>query len=78
MSAPTYEPPLRYWWDDHDNIVMTAWWMLERDHGARDFVYLIEKPWKFTTEYEQAQRDYEAERRVPEFAGPADDGAGHE
>lgn len=60
MSAP-YESPTSYWWDDHDNIVMLAWWMLARDHGARDFVYLIEKPWKFTAEYEEARRDYEAE-----------------
>lgn len=61
MSAPTYEPPLRYWWDDHDKIVLLAYWMVERDHGARDLAILIEKPWKFTPEYEQACRDWEAE-----------------
>ena len=57
----TYESPTRHWWDDHDNIVTFAYWMRERDHGVDDFVSLIEKPWKWTNEFEQATADYEAE-----------------
>ena len=50
-----------HWWDDHDNVVMLAYWMRERDHGVDDFVTLIEKPWKWTDEYEEAVADNAAE-----------------
>ena len=35
--------------------------MKERDYGAEHFVSLIEKPWKWTSEYEEAVADNEAE-----------------
>lgn len=54
-------PRAEHWWDTHDNVVLVAYWMQERDHGVDDFVSLIEKPWKWTTEYEQACADQEAE-----------------
>ena len=50
-----------YWWREHDNVVLTAYWMRDRDYGADDFCMLIEKPWKFTAVYEEAVEAHEAE-----------------
>ena len=55
-----------YWWREHDNVVMTAERMRELDYGVDDFVMLIEKPWKFTAEYEEAVEAYEAEMAAEE------------
>jgi hypothetical protein len=59
-------PKSDHWWDSYDNIVMLAYWMRERDHGVDDFVSMIEKPWKWTTEYEQAVADNAAEETEAE------------
>ena len=85
MNTPDPRTPLRklydainvtaqaeYWWDDRNNIVAVAYWMLERDHGVRDFVSLIEKPWKWTAEYEQAMTDFAAEDAAAEETVPYD------
>lgn len=58
----SYNTPINdQWWRDHDNVVMLAYWMKEHGHSVDDFVVLIEKPWKFSDEYEQACDDLAAE-----------------
>ena len=58
----SYNTPITdHWWNSHDNLVTLAYWMREHDHGVDDFVSMIEKPWKWTTEYEQAVADNAAE-----------------
>ena len=52
-----------HWWDTHDNIVLLAYWMRDHGHDVDDFVVMIEKPWKYTTEYEEAVADLEAEEQ---------------
>ena len=55
LNAAGHTPP--YWWEHHDNIVLLAHWMQDQDHGVSDIVLMIEKPWKFTDEYEQAAQE---------------------
>ena len=42
------------WWETHDNVVVTAYWMATNGFLAHDLALLIEKPWKWTDEYVQA------------------------
>lgn len=47
------EPPPP-WWTDHSEIARLICWLDERGEltDIRDAAYLVEKPWKWTAEYE--------------------------
>ena len=45
------------WWETHEKIVLTAQWMAENGESANSVAYLIEKPWKFSAEYVQAEAE---------------------
>jgi hypothetical protein len=60
--TPTDIVVLTEWWRDHDNVVLTAYYM--RDHGATvgDMALLVEKPWKFEDEFTAAHAEWLAEQ----------------
>ena len=51
-----------YWWNTHDNVVMTAAWMADNGHSAKDLALLVEKPWKWTDEFALAEAEYQKEQ----------------
>lgn len=40
------------WYANYGNVVDLARYLAEQGEDARDVVAMLEKPWKFTTEYE--------------------------
>jgi hypothetical protein len=46
----------QHWWDTHDNIVTLADWMADNDWSAHDVAGMVEKPWKYTDEWLEANR----------------------
>ena len=59
------------WWREHDNVVTVAYWMKEHGFTVDDFVTLIEKPWKYADEYEEAVAAIAAEEAEAEAAAGA-------
>lgn len=44
------------WWDTHDNVSITAYWMAdEGGFEANEIAHLVEKPWKYTREWLMAE-----------------------
>ena len=43
------------WWETHDNVTITAYWMVAQGFEAQEIAYLVEKPWKFTVEWLNAE-----------------------
>lgn len=50
------------WWREHDNVVLTANYLAHHGYTAEDVALLVEKPWKFTDEYNEALAEWEAEQ----------------
>jgi len=44
------------WWADHQKLAMVASYMIDGTEGydVRDVIYMLEKPWKYDTEYRAA------------------------
>lgn len=40
------------WWETHDNLVQLTRWMADNGSSADDLASVVEKPWKYTPEYE--------------------------
>jgi len=48
------------WWETHDNVTITAYWMAEDGgYSTSDMALLVEKPWKFTDAYIRAEAQVE-------------------
>ena len=43
------------WWETQDNVVITGYWMAENGWSASEMALLIEKPWKYSDEFVQAE-----------------------
>jgi hypothetical protein len=55
------------WWDDHNNLAMTAVFMLRQGSAPDDVVYMLEKPWKHNDDFNLAR----AEADLPNDLDPA-------
>lgn len=49
----------REWYDDRENIARLLTWLEERCElrSIDDAIYLVEKPWKWTPEWNELQRE---------------------
>ncbi len=47
------------WYDDHDNLALTAVFMLRQGSSPDDVVYMLEKPWKHHDDFILAQAEAE-------------------
>lgn len=45
---------VNFWWMSHDNLVLTARYMVNMGCDADEIADFIEKPWKFEDEYNEA------------------------
>jgi hypothetical protein len=54
------------WWNEHDEVVRLAYWMLEHHETARNIVLMVEKPWKYEDEYAECMADNAAEEAAAE------------
>lgn len=50
------------WWNDHQNLALTAAFMFRQGHSEGDVIYMLEKPWKHDDDFALAQ----AEVSLPE------------
>ena len=56
------------WWEHYDVLCFLARWMDHNDQFTKtDVVSMIQKPWKYTEEYRQAVREFEANGQAPLF-----------
>lgn len=57
--------PDQKWWESHDNISQLAWWMAWRRDmfDIEDLAMMVEKPWKFTDEWQECQ-EYHAKEQA--------------
>lgn len=45
------------WYQDHNNLITLICWMAAQpEYDKGDLAYAVEKPWKFSTEFGEAQR----------------------
>jgi hypothetical protein len=44
----------RPWWENHENLALVASHMADSGATAHDVAYMVEKPWKFTDQYDEA------------------------
>lgn len=51
----------REWWHDHREIAALLAWLDERGETPDDVAYLVEKPWKWTPEYQQMLNEQRAQ-----------------
>lgn len=41
------------WWESHTNLARLARWLIaEQDYSCRDLVGFLEKPWKWSSEWD--------------------------
>jgi len=59
--AHAYAEALNIWWMNHANLATLAEWMFQRGDSPADVVYMLEKPWKFETEFHKSQTATEEE-----------------
>jgi hypothetical protein len=51
----------REWWHDHREIAALIAWLAERGEIPDDVAYLVEKPWKWTPEYQRMLNEQRAQ-----------------
>jgi hypothetical protein len=42
------------WYIEHSNIALLASWAAHTGHNAAEVAYMVEKPWKYDDEFNQA------------------------
>lgn len=42
------------WFQDYRNMIRLTRWMSDNGYEAGDIAYAVEKPWKYTEEFERA------------------------
>jgi hypothetical protein len=45
------------WWIDHQNLAMTAQFMLNKGQSVEDIIYMVEKPWKHNDDFNLASAE---------------------
>ena len=52
------------WWEDHNKLALTARFMIAQDHSIEDVLYMLEKPYKHSDDYNLAQAESELSEDV--------------
>lgn len=45
------------WWSDHLNLSMVAEFLHNEGQDVTEIIYMLEKPWKYTEEYEYVVKE---------------------
>lgn len=61
------------WWEDHDKVVVTAYFLAEEGYPASEVARMVEKPWSYTQEWLFAEHAANEDGGLQAWLSPAED-----
>jgi hypothetical protein len=59
-NPPGASPAAHDWWTDHDALAELWRWLEDRGQEPNDVAYYLERPWKWTPEYDDMRSEQTA------------------